>query len=119
MLRFPRAIPAVYQALRYLECDPDIAASRPNTSPLRSRPFRSDHRIAQDGVVMRQQITPRGVSETLHAELTITVARRFSQCAAGPRGLAPLRPAQDFPGRSQGRRQDDPHAASHSRRLCD
>ena len=63
--------PAVYQALRYLECDPDIDRAPSEHIAYTVEPFRSYYRIAQDGVVMREQITPRGVSETLHAELTI------------------------------------------------
>ncbi len=63
--------PAVYQALRYLECDPDIARAPSEHISYTVEPYRSYYRIAQDGLNMREQITPRGVSETLHAELTI------------------------------------------------
>jgi hypothetical protein len=62
---------AVYQALRYLECDPDIARTPSEHISYTVEPYRSYYRIAQDGLNMREQITPRGVSETLHAELTI------------------------------------------------
>ena len=46
--------PAVYQALRYLECDPDIRAPSEHIA-YTVEPFRSYYRIAQDGVVMRDQ----------------------------------------------------------------
>jgi hypothetical protein len=63
--------PAVYQALRYLECDPEIEAEPSQHLAFSVEPYRSYYRILQDGEVIREQITPQGVSETLHAELTI------------------------------------------------
>ena len=63
--------PAVYQALRYLECDPEIEGEPSQHLAFSVEPYRSYYRILQDGEVVREQITPQGVSETLHAELTI------------------------------------------------
>jgi hypothetical protein len=63
--------PAVYQALRYLECDPEIDGEPSRHLAFSVEPYRSYYRIFQDGKLVREQITPQGVSETLHAELTI------------------------------------------------
>ena len=61
----------VFQALRYLECDPEIAGATAQHLAISVEPYRSYYRIVQNGEVVREQMSPQGVSETLHAELTI------------------------------------------------
>ncbi len=63
--------PAVYQALRYLECDPEIDGAPSQQLAFSVEPYRSYYRIFQDGELLREQITAQGVGETLHAELTL------------------------------------------------
>ena len=63
--------PEVHQALRYLECDPEIEGEPVQHLAFSVEAYRSYFRIVHKGEVVREQITPQGVSETLHAELTI------------------------------------------------
>ena len=71
--------PAVYQALRYLECDPEIDGEPSRHLAFSVEPYRSYYRIFQDGEPVREQITPQGVSETLHAELTLLSLADFPE----------------------------------------
>jgi hypothetical protein len=61
----------VFQALRYLECDPEIAEDDAEPLSISVEPYRSYYRIVQNEEIVRAQMTPQGVCETLHAELTL------------------------------------------------
>ena len=61
----------VFQAIRYLECNPEIAGESPGDLAISIEPYRSYYRIVQDGVAVREQFSAQGVTESLHAELTI------------------------------------------------
>jgi hypothetical protein len=61
----------IFQALRYLECDPEIDGDPVQHLSISVEPYRSYYRIVQDGAVIRDQISAQGVIDTLHAELTI------------------------------------------------
>jgi hypothetical protein len=61
----------MFQALRYLECDPEIAGSDAAPLSITVEPYRTYYRIVQDGDLLREQMTPQGVCETLHAELSL------------------------------------------------
>ena len=61
----------VFQAIRYLECDPEIAGESTGDLAISIEPYRSYYRIVQDGAVVREQMSAQGVTESLHAELTI------------------------------------------------
>jgi hypothetical protein len=63
--------PEVHQALRYLECNPEIEREPVQHLTFSVEAYRSYFRIVHKGEVVREQITPQGVTETLHAELTI------------------------------------------------
>jgi hypothetical protein len=61
----------VHQALRYLECNPETESEPVQHLAFSVEAYRSYFRILQEGQVIREQLTPQGVTETLHAELTI------------------------------------------------
>jgi hypothetical protein len=61
----------VFQSLRYLECDPEIAGAPADSFSISVEPYRSYYRIVQDGEILREQMTPQGICEALHAELTL------------------------------------------------
>ena len=61
----------VFQALRYLECDPEIAGVAAQDLIFSVEPYRSYYRIVQEGKVVREQMSPQAVTEWLHAELMI------------------------------------------------
>jgi hypothetical protein len=61
----------VFQALRYLECDPEIEGSDAKPLSISVEPYRTYYRIVQEGEVLREQLTPQSVCESLHAELTL------------------------------------------------
>lgn len=61
----------VFEALRYLECDPEIAAEPAEELTFSVEPYRSYYQIMQEGKVVREQMSAQGVTETLHAELMI------------------------------------------------
>jgi hypothetical protein len=61
----------VFQALRYLECEPEIAGTNAKPLFISVEPHRSYYRIMQQGVLVREQMTPQAVCETLHAELML------------------------------------------------
>ncbi len=63
--------PGVFQALRYLECDPEIAGTAAQDITFSVEPYRSYFRIEQDGKVLREQMSAQAVTESLHAELMI------------------------------------------------
>ena len=60
-----------FYALRYLECDPEIATSLPEEETISVEPYRSYYRISRDGEVLREQITTKAVTETLHAHMFV------------------------------------------------
>jgi hypothetical protein len=60
---------AVFQALRYLECDPEIPGEPAADLVISVEPYRSYYRIEQDGKAVREQMSAQGVTESLHAEL--------------------------------------------------
>lgn len=62
----------VFQGLRFLECDPDIAGPRPEELTISVEPHRAYYRIVQNGEVLREQMTSKSVIESLHAHLIIT-----------------------------------------------
>lgn len=59
----------IFQAIRYLECDPEVAAERAEDLTISVEPYRSYYRIVQNGEVMGEQISAQGVTELLHAKL--------------------------------------------------
>ena len=61
----------VFQALRYLECDPEIDGKDPEPLSISVEPHRSYYRVVQQGEILREQMTPQAVCETLHAELML------------------------------------------------
>jgi hypothetical protein len=61
---------AVFQAVRYLECDPEIAVEPASNLAISIEPYRSYYRIVQDGTVAREQMSAQGVTESLHAVST-------------------------------------------------
>lgn len=61
----------VFQSLRYLECDPEIATPPNEEITISVEPYRGYYRIIQNGEVLREQITTKAVTETLHAHLFI------------------------------------------------
>jgi hypothetical protein len=63
------AEPEILTAIRYLECDPEIAASPVEDLTFCIERCRSHYRIVRDGELLREQISPQGVIESLHAEL--------------------------------------------------
>jgi hypothetical protein len=68
----------VFQALRYLECDPEIAGTDADPLSILVEPHRSYYRVVQQGEILREQMTPQAVCETLHAELTLLSLADFS-----------------------------------------
>jgi hypothetical protein len=62
---------AIFQAIRYLECDPEIAEEPTGDVAISIEPYRSYYRIVQEGTVVREQMSAQGVTDSLHAELTI------------------------------------------------
>jgi len=66
----------VFQAIRYLECDPEIAGDIEDMT-ISVEPYRSYYRIVQDGKIVREQISTQGVTETLHAELMLLSHAEF------------------------------------------
>jgi hypothetical protein len=61
----------VLTALRYLECDPDITGRSQDEQAIFVEPYRSYYRILREGKVLGEQLSAQGVTESLHAELTI------------------------------------------------
>jgi energy-coupling factor transporter ATP-binding protein EcfA2 len=61
----------VFEALRYLECDPEVAGTDANPLSISVERHRSYYRMVQEGEILREQMTPQAVCETLHAELTL------------------------------------------------
>ncbi len=70
-LTFRTSDPVVFQALRYLECDPEIAGEVAQDLAISVEPYRSYYRIAQEGKVIREQMSAQAVTESLHAELML------------------------------------------------
>jgi hypothetical protein len=63
--------PEIFQAIRYLECDPEIAGEPTQNLTISVEPYRSYYRIVEHGEVVREQMSAQGVTDSLHAELTI------------------------------------------------
>ena len=61
--------PEIFQAIRYLECDPEVAAEPVEELTISVEPYRSYYRIVRNGELMREQMSAQGVTESLHAEL--------------------------------------------------
>jgi hypothetical protein len=68
---------AVYHAIRYLECDPEIEAAPAETLSISIEPHRTYYRIVLDGTLIREQLSPQGVTESLHAELMLLSLKDF------------------------------------------
>lgn len=71
----------VLQAIRYLECDPEILQPRPDETTISIERHRAYYRILQDGELLREQMTAKGVTETLHAHLLVL---SFADYATAP-----------------------------------
>jgi hypothetical protein len=63
------AEPEILAAIRYLECDPEIAAPPVEDVVFSIERYRSYFRIVRNGELVREQMSPQGVTESLHAEL--------------------------------------------------
>ncbi len=61
----------VFEALRYLECDPEIARAPTEDQTISVERYRAYYRIIQNDEVLREQMTAKAVIETLHAHLVI------------------------------------------------
>jgi hypothetical protein len=68
---------AIYQAIRYLECDPAIEAEPAETLSISIEPHRAYYRIVLDGKLIREQLSPQGVTESVHAELMLLSLKDF------------------------------------------
>jgi hypothetical protein len=55
-----------FRAIRFLDCDPDIAAGRTVESVLTIEPFRGRYRILEEGIVVEEAIGTRSVTDYLH-----------------------------------------------------
>ena len=73
--------PEIFHAIRYLECDPEIAAERAEDLTISVEPYRSYYRIVQNGELMREQMSAQGVTESLHAELMFLSLADFPSAA--------------------------------------
>ena len=62
--------PAVFQALRYLECDPEIAGETTQKLAISVEPDGSDYRIVENGEVVGDRMSAQSVTGALHAKLT-------------------------------------------------
>lgn len=60
-----------FAALRFLECDPEIAGPPPEELTISIEPHRTYYRIVQNGELLREQMTTKSVLESLHAHLFI------------------------------------------------
>jgi hypothetical protein len=67
----------VFQAIRYLECDPEIAGEPPEELTISIERYRSYYRIWQGEQLLGEQITPQAVTEMLHAKLTLLALAEF------------------------------------------
>ena len=61
--------PAVFRALQYLECDPDIAGETPQDHAISVVPDGSAYRIVEDGEVTGDRMSVQSVIGALHAKL--------------------------------------------------
>jgi hypothetical protein len=59
----------VFHALRYLECNPEVAAGPAEDLTISIEPYRSHYRIVQDGQSARELMSAEGVADSLHAEV--------------------------------------------------
>lgn len=63
--------PEILTAIRYLECNPEIAVRPTEDLTVSIEPYRSYYRIVRDGELLREQMSAQGVTESLHAELML------------------------------------------------
>jgi hypothetical protein len=68
-LTFRTSDPVVFQALRYLECDPEIAGKPAQDLAVSVEPHCSRYRIVADGKVVGDHMSVQGVTGALHAKL--------------------------------------------------
>jgi hypothetical protein len=61
--------PEILTAIQYLDCDPDIAVPPVEDLTFAIERYRSYYRIKRDGELVREQMSPQGVTESLHAQL--------------------------------------------------
>jgi hypothetical protein len=61
----------IFDELRYLECDPEIAGAFTNELCISIEPQGSYYQIAQDGRVIHERIGPQAVADMLHARLAL------------------------------------------------
>lgn len=61
----------VSRSLRYLECDPEIAVPPTENLTIFVESHRAYYRIVQNDKVLREQMTAKAVTDTLHAHLFI------------------------------------------------
>jgi hypothetical protein len=59
----------VFQALQYLQCDPEIVGRTVEQLTISVEPYRGYYRIFEDGELLWEEMTPRAVMEALHARL--------------------------------------------------
>jgi hypothetical protein len=59
----------VHQALRYLECAPEIEGGTPSEHEIRIEPYRSYYRVRTPDGAVREQLTVAGLIDHLHREL--------------------------------------------------
>jgi energy-coupling factor transporter ATP-binding protein EcfA2 len=60
---------AAFEAMRYLECNPEIVTPAPREVLISVEPFRERYRIVEDGRVIEEVIDVRGIIDFLHARL--------------------------------------------------
>jgi hypothetical protein len=60
---------AVYEAMRYLECDPEIQGYPARHLVLRVETDRGVYRIVENGRILHQQVNPRAIVEYLYGHL--------------------------------------------------
>ena len=60
-----------FWALRFLECEPEIAGPPPEELTISVETHRSYYRMVQNGELLREQMTTKSVVESLHAHLII------------------------------------------------
>jgi hypothetical protein len=76
-VRFCTGDADVFRAIRFLECNPEIIGDPPKELRISIDRFGSYYRILQDGQLLREQISPQGITETLHANLILLSLAEF------------------------------------------
>jgi hypothetical protein len=59
----------VFQALQYLQCDPEIVGRTVEELTISVEPYRGYYRILEDEELLWEEMTPQAVMEALHARL--------------------------------------------------